>query len=73
MYVIHLIVLLNILVVMIDNKRFVLCCIVLYCIRRKKMSYGDDNLILKGWEAGKFSKARNFFSGNIIYLEVERG
>ena len=37
------------------------------------MSYGDDNLILKGWEAGKFSKARKKNSGNIIYFEVERG
>jgi hypothetical protein len=32
------------------------------------MSYGDDNLILKGWEAGKFSKARKKISGNIIYF-----
>ena len=32
MYVIHLIILLNILGVMIDNKRFVSYCIVLYCI-----------------------------------------
>jgi hypothetical protein len=37
------------------------------------MSYGDDNLILKGWEAGKFSKTRTIISGNIIYFEVERG
>jgi hypothetical protein len=37
------------------------------------MSYGDDNLILKGWEAGKFSKTRKKISGNIIYFEVERG
>jgi hypothetical protein len=37
------------------------------------MSYGNDNLILKGWEAGKFSKARKKCSGNIIYFEVERG
>jgi hypothetical protein len=44
-----------------------------FLIRRKKMSYGDDNLILKGGEAGKFSKTRMFFSGNIIYCEVERG
>jgi hypothetical protein len=37
------------------------------------ISMVEDNLILKGWEAGKFSKIRKKISGNIIYFEVERG
>ena len=46
MYVIHLIVLLNILVVMIDNKRFVLYCIVLY--KEKKNELWERQFDSKG-------------------------
>jgi hypothetical protein len=34
------------------------------------MSYGDDNLILKGWEAGKFSKARKKFQAILFILKL---
>jgi len=43
-----------------------------FLIRREKMSYGDDNLILKGGGLANFQRPE-FFSGNIIYFEVERG
>ena len=59
MYVIHLIVLLNILFFMIDNKRFVLYCIVLYKEKKNEL-WGRqfDSKGMGGWQIFKGQKKK---------------